>query len=430
MKKIYNLIVALFVCSVLVNAEEPVYTNILPSGNFEGFADKAATGWAFWNSTEWDLVASDNTLDATSTQMIKAVARDNATNAWDAQLVSPTLDITIDKEYTITFQVRSNVAGQGRISLGDNQLSNQYLPDFNTSNEWVELSFGPYTAIGEELSIRFDIGYIADVEYYFDNVRVYTILEDENGDENGETGPINVFPAGSFDGYADKAALLTEWNLTNGPVDELELLASNNTLDDNSVNMVKLVAGTGTDAWSLQFTTPVIPLEEGKHYAVSFDIRSEGVGKMRISTSAADQFIDNQYWEDIDTDENWTNFRFEYTYGDPSRPLIAGPANAVQLNFDMGTIPEMTYYLDNVKVIELSDATSTPELFKIEGSPVYATNGNVIIDDAFGKNIEIYAITGVRVYGASATADSVTVPLSNGIYIVVVNNVATKVLVK
>jgi hypothetical protein len=175
MKKFYTLVLALFIGTATICAEDPQYPNILPTGSFEGITSVTDAGWALWNGNAalMELLTSTNTIDATSTQMLKIVAPTTSQNAWDLQLVTPLIPIVVGYEYSIEFEISSNVAGQGRVSTGNNQLSSQYLPDFSTSTTWKTVTYGPFTAVGTELRLAFDLGYIADVIYYLDNVKVY-----------------------------------------------------------------------------------------------------------------------------------------------------------------------------------------------------------------------------------------------------------------
>jgi hypothetical protein len=61
---------------------------------------------------------------------------------------------------------------------------------------------------------------------------------------------------------------------------------------------------------------------------------------------------------------------------------------------------------------------------------IYTSNGSVVINDSEGKNVEVYAISGTKIFGQTAKTSVVSVPVPSGIYIVVVDNAASKVVVK
>ncbi|GAO31616.1 DUF6383 domain-containing protein [Geofilum rubicundum] len=75
-------------------------------------------------------------------------------------------------------------------------------------------------------------------------------------------------------------------------------------------------------------------------------------------------------------------------------------------------------------------ATTTSIGFEPRILDIYTSNGSVVINDCEGKNVEVYSISGTKVFGQAATSSVVTVPVPSGIYIVVVDNAASKVIVK
>lgn len=239
----------------------------------------------------------------------------------------------------------------------------------------------------------------------------------------------NLLPQGSFDAFADKAEVFTVFSLLNGDVEDAELLTSDNSLDPTSTKMLKLVTpSTAVEAWDLQLATPEITLVEGNEYKFSVDIRSEGEGKFRISTSEEDQLA-GQYWPDVVTGTDWTTVEITEVYGNI---LTAGSAGVVKLNFDMGAVADMVYYIDNIKLIDLTGGTVSvvsPEVKK-EEIKAYSFNGILSIDDVLGKSVQVYSISGAQVFSAAGASNDINLQLNKGVYIVVVNNIATKVIVK
>ncbi|HLW10109.1 MAG TPA: DUF6383 domain-containing protein, partial [Fermentimonas sp.] len=226
----------------------------------------------------------------------------------------------------------------------------------------------------------------------------------------------------------------------NGEKEKAELLPSDNTLDAASTKMLKLVSKeTSEKEWDLQFATPTIPLVEGNQYKVTFDVRSEGEGVLRISTGGANQIPANQYWQDIESSTTWTKAEYLYLYNDPKAPIIAGSDAAVDLTFDMGKVADMTYYLDNIKVFDVTGTRAAryvaPPVVSINtivkpALNVFASQGSITIGDTAGKQVAVYSITGSKVFGTTAKSNEVTVNVPTGIYIVVVDGVAKKVAVR
>lgn len=63
-------------------------------------------------------------------------------------------------------------------------------------------------------------------------------------------------------------------------------------------------------------------------------------------------------------------------------------------------------------------------------SNIYASNGGIVVENANGKSVSVYSLTGKKVYSANATSDRTSIAASKGIYIISVDNVKSKVLVK
>jgi len=350
----------------------------------------------------------------------------------------------------ITFDVRSEGEGELRISTsGETQIpANQYWPHVQTDEEWTTFKYiflynDPNSPIiagsAEAVELNFDMGKVADMTYYIDNIKVIDITG-----LGYEVAGLNLFADGTFESFADLDAVFAEgaFQLKNGEKEKAELLEIANPLDASSTKVLKLVSKeTSSDDWDLQLATPFIPLVEGNQYKVVFDIRSEGDGELRISTSGADQIPSNQYWPHVQANEEWIRVEYLYLYNDPLQPIVAGEAETVELNFDMGKVADMIYYIDNIKIFDVTGTKAAryvaPDPVSIQAAKsdqsalkVYTNNGSVSIIDVVGKTVDIYSVSGVLVYSATATVSPVSIQLESGLYIVVVDKKATKVLVK
>lgn len=102
---------------------------------------------------------------------------------------------------------------------------------------------------------------------------------------------------------------------------------------------LKLVSGDGTAAWNLQAFTPDVEIHSGHTYTVTFWIRTEGGGgRGRISTTGAGS-LGAIYWADFTVGNEWQ--KIEYTN------LIAN-SPSIKLAFDLGYVPNKTYYIDDI----------------------------------------------------------------------------------
>lgn len=431
-------------------------TNLFAEGSFDSFADITAVfadGAFIWKNGEQEkaeLLASDNTLDASSTKMLKLVSKETSEKEWDLQFAAPTIPLVEGNQYMVTFDVRSEGNGIVRISTGGATEipANQYWQDVETDELWTTFKYiflynNPAEPIiagaAEAVNLTFDMGKVANMTYYLDNIKVIDITG-----LGYELAGLNIFADGTFESFADLDAVFADgaFQLKNGEKEKAALLESDNTLDAASTKMLKLVSKEASEKeWDLQLATRTIPLVEGNQYKVVFDIRSEGEGVLRISTGGATQIPSNQYWQNVETSATWNRAEYLYLYNDPGQPIVAGSAEAIDLNFDMGTVANMTYYIDNIKVF---DVTGTKAARYVPAPPVsiqaaksdqsqlkvYSSNGSVNISDVVGKTVDIYSVSGVLVYSATATVSPVSIQLESGLYIVVVDKKAAKVLVK
>ncbi len=263
---------------------------------------------------------------------VKLTAGNASADAWSLQFATPVLPVVEGNSYQVSFDIRSSGAGQGRISLGAQSFTYQYWPDFTTTEEWQTITYtqiygGDLVALLTELEINFDLGYIMDMTYYIDNIQVIDL----------DAQPaVEYISNGTFETGIDG------WSKYNGGDDALSHAAG-------SAYAVKLTAGSAsTDAWSLQLATPTLTLTEGNSYEVSFDVRSTGTGQGRISLGAAS--FTYQYWPDFATTEEWQTFTYSAIYGENLVALLT----ELEVNFDMGYIADMTYYIDNVIVTDVT----------------------------------------------------------------------------
>lgn len=112
----------------------------------------------------------------------------------------------------------------------------------------------------------------------------------------------------------------------------------------NGGKALKMVSSaTSSAAYNLQLRSPMTTVENGKTYTVSFFIRSDKVGKGRISfeKGSANQYPYLDYGtgssvESFSTGNLWKQIRFQITTN----------ADQLQLNFDLGYLPEVSYYID------------------------------------------------------------------------------------
>jgi len=88
---------------------------------------------------------------------------------------------------------------------------------------------------------------------------------------------------------------------------------------------------------------------------------------------------------------------------------------------------EGTFYYDNISV-EYANATSATA--PKEEAKVSTSQGTINVVPQMGSKIAIYALSGAKVYSQDNAGGNVSVNVAPGLYIVVVDNTSTKVVVK
>ena len=126
----------------------------------------------------------------------------------------------------------------------------------------------------------------------------------------------------------------------------------------NGGNAVKLVSSSTASApWNLVLTIPAITIESGIKYNASFRIKSDKLGRGRISFSNA---LTSQYpymdWtgsgsstEYFETGDTWMEVKFPISG-------FVDDASSYTFSFDLGYLPDVTYYIDvNTLTVEKTD---------------------------------------------------------------------------
>lgn len=170
-------------------------TNYCSNGSFESDLD----GWTAKNGADGiSVVELDDAPDGS--KALKMTASADAANAWDLQVVSPEMATMPGTKVELSFYVRSDQAGKGRVSFSG--LTNGYpwmnwtgsqsswTEAFETSTGWtlIHVVLQKFsTDFSDDASVwsfNLDFGYLPGVTYYLDNVKVVEYTEDESGNKS------------------------------------------------------------------------------------------------------------------------------------------------------------------------------------------------------------------------------------------------------
>ncbi len=92
------------------------------------------------------------------------------------------------------------------------------------------------------------------------------------------------------------------------------------------------------------------------------------------------------------------------------------------------TLNATTYFGSTININYTQTSTGT-EINEVNDFSVYAQNGEILVSAAEGASIEVYSVTGARLFSTIATSDFTTInDMPKGIAVVSVNGKATKVM--
>lgn len=300
------------------------------------------TGWARNNPGKGITTVANSGLTSTSAAIQLASSTTSAA-AYSLQLTSPNVPIVAGHNYEISFYIKSDVAGKGRISFNAS-LTNQYpykdwfatggtwTEAFATTSSWqqvkIKLAPGDFKTGSTTFQFNLDLGYLPNVTYLIDANTLAVV------DLDAATGPVNLVSNGNFNSG------ITGWTKANGAADALSAGTGTANVYEGSGSM-KVVNATSdaTNQWKTQIqTTFTSALVAGKSYTISYMIRSEAAGSVRCSTTPGTVA---SYQGDQATTTAWKLIEWK----------ITAKGGETGFGFDLGGAAG-TYYIDNVLVTD------------------------------------------------------------------------------
>ena len=313
-----------------------------PAGSNEldlkGLLDGSFTGWNPQNNPTGISIVETGGL---KNDPVLRLENPKSGNEWDTQLISPEIPATIGHNYEISFWIKSEEDGGGRISF-DGMVNNYPWINgdkfFYTTTSWKQFIY-KQEAKAKTIKVAFDLGSFAGI--YFIDINTISVV-----DLDAPSGEFNYVVNGDFE-----TGDLTGWELKNlGDGISVEAEAANH----GSYGLKAVSSATSRNEWDLQFANDAMALDPTKKYTFSFNIKSDIAGEGRISFPGQLN-VDgkgNEYpWLD------WTGSGAAAHFMTPAgvwttvsvdiQPFSA----SLRLCFDIGTNASVTYYLDDIKVV-------------------------------------------------------------------------------
>ncbi len=153
--------------------------NMCPNGDFSAGTDK----WNLANPGDGISVAEIADAPSGNKNVMKMVASASSTNAWDLQMQSANIAVEPGKNAQVSFFVKSDAPGRGRISYANLENNypwtnwtgtGDYTEYFQTGSSWTQVSYTIESSAftSDTWMMSFDFGYDPGVTYYVDNVVV------------------------------------------------------------------------------------------------------------------------------------------------------------------------------------------------------------------------------------------------------------------
>ncbi|MDT0690378.1 endo-1,4-beta-xylanase [Salegentibacter sp. F188] len=360
--------------------------------DISGLQDGSFDGWARNNPGAGITIAEDEGLTDDS-QAIQLTAGSGSAEPYDLQLATSEIPVVEWHEYEVSFYIRSDQPGQGRISFSGLEnnypyqdwygTGGEYTEAFETTSQWQQVKFTVNDFADTSFNLSFDLGYVPDVTYYIDvnNISVVDL------DADAET--VNLITNSDFEG-----GNLDGWT-GHGNESTRSVSAEGAGYGDTGYAMI-LTNPTEAQLYEAQqvFTLDE-PLEEGTEYTISFYVKADVPATMQVQLQNVDYAAD--YSGGIEVGTNWQQV---------VRTMTPTTADRTKFVFDFGQTAT-TFYIDDVVLTSGEVATGT--------GPVIIEMSDEEKAEIIGAAMEDWVVSMVTRYTSEVTAwDVVNEPMREG----------------
>lgn len=305
--------------------------------DISGLEDGSFTDWQR-NNTGDGIEVVDGEGVSGDDKAVRMIASESSSDYWSLQLQTPEIAVDSSHTHEISFFIRSDQPGAGRISfdgLENNypykdwyNTGGDYTESFETTSTYQQVKFTVDDFTGTSFSFFFDLGSVPGVTYYIDVSTINVV------DLDAESEVVNYIPNGTFDENIDN------WDVWNGPSDGVTQASEADAYE--GAGALRVEHDTNGAQYEVQVHSDLTETLPAGDYTVSYYIRSEAEGSVRCSTTGTEL-----YQGDQTTTTSWEKVEWE----------ISPDGELTGLNFDLGAVAG-TYYIDNVVVSENTSASS------------------------------------------------------------------------
>lgn len=352
----------------------PAGTNLL---DLSGLEDGSFDGWIKQNPGDGITIAEGGGLGA-GTNAVKLVSGPSSSAAYNLQIISPDIPVIEGHTYEISFYIKSDQPGKGRISFGG--LENNYpwkdwlntgsgTEAFETTSTWQQVKFTVDDFNATVFHMAFDLGYLPGVTYYLDVANIIVV------DLDGIVEPMNYLANGKFDEGIEG------WKKINGPENSVSLASPTEAYQGGGALKVEHNISEPTNQWKMQVQSVFTEILPAGDYVVSYYIKSEAAGSVRCSTTGTER-----YQGDQTTSSTWKLVEWN----------IVSDGNITGLSFDLGAVAG-TYYIDNVLVTP-KNASPAPGLKSLKAGPTYIEKTDEEKTQIIGEAMENWIVSMMEHY--------------------------------
>jgi GH35 family endo-1,4-beta-xylanase len=305
--------------------------------DLSGLKDGSFNGWGLNNPGDGITIVENEGLSGDS-QAIQLIASADASQPYDLQLATPDISVESGHVHEISFYIKSDQTGKGRISF-DANVTNQYpykdwyntggdfTEAFETTSQWQQVKFtvDDIKPDASTFKFNFDLGYLPGVSYFIDVDNLSVVDLDPADNET-----VNLITNGDFE---------------TGTLDPWSGYGNSSTRE-----VSKEGAGYGDTGYAMVLTNPTEaqsyeaqqvyefgePLEQGTELTFSFYIKADVASSIQVQLQSPDYSAD--YSGAIEVGTTWMQV---------VRTITPSAADRGKFIFDFGA-SATTFYIDDI----------------------------------------------------------------------------------
>ena len=467
MKKNLHIAFALFASLTMVNAQ-----NLLTDGSIDrtsvhesGFDAGKPLTRIDYKDLYWNAITDESVVagEITSWESVSIMSKTSVTESWQSQIrIQSTVDMSASKNYKFSYNINLKaIDGDGNVTTEAPTGNYVVIVQYNVGggawrNEAIAYADGKFeTPVFAGRDGKFDVVFELPLGSYQGTITNMVLVETDEKPESNLVkttayGEVNLEPY--FERVPDYTFMHDEWHQINdwllmyaGDWGSADMQWDINVWENEATGAVAYEelttsAATNTDIAGVQFQVmapaEMCGLEEGEYYEIEMVFASEVAGG----------FLQN--WDRPPLREFIPTAKEYYTYSEVKQCVDEGIfqfdtyeyVSGVAMSFGAnGLIPTRgaKFEILGINVYESTEEGERGELVyttieiadpvaeEAASVLVYGNEGKIIVA-AEGAQVSVYTVAGAKVYEGSKSE----IDMAAGVYVVVVDGVATKVIVK